>query len=129
MARTVRKSAHGSRKSQPGARSGARGLASTEAGATVAPAMIPRYTPADLEALWSPRRRYLAWLDVELAACEAMERAGIVPEGTAAAVRPVADKLDAARIDEIELTTKHDVIAFLTHVEELAGPPARWLHR
>ena len=91
--------------------------------------MIPRYTPKDHEQLWSSDTRYRTWLEVELAACEAMERAGVVPAGTAEAVRPVADRLDAARIDEIELTTKHDVIAFLTHVEELAGPPARWLHR
>ncbi len=95
----------------------------------LAVAMIPRYTPDDFAELWSDRRRYLTWLEVELAACEAMEEAGIVPAGTAAQVRPVADRLDAARIDEIEATTRHDVIAFLTLVEELAGPPARWLHR
>jgi adenylosuccinate lyase len=91
--------------------------------------MIPRYTPAEYEQLWSPLARYRTWLEIELAACEAMERAGIVPTGTAAAVRPVMDRLDPDRIDQIELETKHDVIAFLTHVEELAGPPARWLHR
>jgi len=91
--------------------------------------MIPRYTPDDFAALWSPRRKYLSWLEVELAACEAMERAGLVPAGTAAEVRPVAERLDPDRIDAIELETRHDVIAFLTHVEELAGPPARWLHR
>ncbi|MBX3250920.1 MAG: adenylosuccinate lyase [Myxococcales bacterium] len=91
--------------------------------------MIPRYTPRDFEALWSAERRFQAWFDIELAACEAMERAGLVPEGTAAKVRPFRDRLDAARIDEIERTTRHDVIAFLTHVEELAGEPARWLHR
>jgi adenylosuccinate lyase len=91
--------------------------------------MIPRYTPKDHEQLWSSETKYRTWLEVELAACEAMERAGIVPAGTAEAVRPVIDRLDANRIDEIEVTTKHDVIAFLTHVEELAGPPARWLHR
>src|SRR3970282_2052370 len=91
--------------------------------------MIPRYTPDDFKELWSDARRYRAWLDVELAACEAMERAGVVPAGTAAEVRPVASRLDSKRIDEIEGTTRHDVIAFLTHVEELAGAPARWLHR
>ena len=91
--------------------------------------MIPRYTPSDFASLWSPERRFQVWLEVELAACEAMERAGIVPAGTAATVRPVIDRLDPDRIDQIELETKHDVIAFLTHVEELAGPPARWLHR
>src|SRR5690606_10656757 len=67
--------------------------------------------------------------DVEIAACEAMERAGLVPEGTAAKVRPFRVALDPDRIDEIERVTRHDVIAFLTHVEELAGEPARWLHR
>jgi len=91
--------------------------------------MIPRYTPEDFAHLWSAGRRYGTWLEVELAACVAMERAGLVPEGTAAAVRPFADRLDPDRIDEIERTTRHDVIAFLTHVEELAGEPARWLHR
>jgi adenylosuccinate lyase len=91
--------------------------------------MIPRYSPPDLVALWSPSRKLATWLDVELAACAAMERAGTVPEGTADAVRgAVGDRLDPDRVDEIERETRHDVIAFLTHVEELAGPPARWLH-
>jgi adenylosuccinate lyase len=91
--------------------------------------VIPRYTPADLAELWSPARRFSVWLDVEIAACEAMEEARLVPLGTAAGIRGRALTLDAARIDEIERTTKHDVIAFLTHVEELAGIDARWLHR
>ena len=91
--------------------------------------MIPRDTPKEFAALWSPETKFQTWLAVELAACEAMERAGIVPVGTAAEVRPVASRIDVARIDQIELETKHDVIAFLSHVEELAGAPARWLHR
>jgi adenylosuccinate lyase len=91
--------------------------------------MIPRYSPADLVELWSADRRYAIWLEVELAACEAMENANLVPAGTAAAIRAKNVKLDADRIEEIERTTKHDVIAFLTHVEELAGADARWLHR
>lgn len=91
--------------------------------------MIPRYTPKDFAELWSDRRRFETWFDVELAACEAMERAGIVPVGTANKVRPFRSQLQPARIDEIEATTRHDVIAFLTHVEELAGADARWLHR
>src|SRR5262252_2855656 len=91
--------------------------------------MIPRYTRAELAALWSDSARYENWLRVELAACEAMEAAGSVPAGTAAAVRAkAAGKLDPARILEHEERTRHDVIAFLTHVEELAGEPARWLH-
>lgn len=91
--------------------------------------MIPRYTPSDFATLWSPEHRYQVWLEVELAACESMEEAGIVPSGTAARIRAKNVTLDAARIDEIERTVKHDVIAFLTHVEEQAGQDARWLHR
>jgi adenylosuccinate lyase len=91
--------------------------------------MIDRYSRPELAALWSDASRYALWLDVELAVCEAMEPRGTVPPGTAAAVRARAEgKLDADRINEIEKTTRHDVIAFLTHVEELAGEPARWLH-
>ncbi len=90
--------------------------------------MIPRYTPEEFAALWSSASRYDAWLTVELAACEAMENAELVPRGTAARIRDKGIELDVARIDEIERTVKHDVIAFLTHVEELAGADARWLH-
>src|SRR4051794_31502237 len=93
--------------------------------ASFGPAMIPRYTPKDFAELWSDRRRFETWFDVEIAACEAMERAGIVPAGTAEQVKPFRDKLNPTRIDEIEAVTRHDVIAFLTHVEELAGAPAR----
>jgi adenylosuccinate lyase len=91
--------------------------------------VIPRYTPADFAELWSPAHRYAVWLEVELAACEAMEDAALVPRGTAANIRGKQIALNPARIDEIERITKHDVIAFLTHVEELAGIEARWLHR
>ncbi len=91
--------------------------------------MIPRYTPPELLQLWSPERRYQIWLDVELAACEAMEDEGLVPKGIAEKIRAKKLVLDANRIEEIERTVKHDVIAFLTHVEELAGADARWLHR
>src|SRR5688572_1750758 len=91
--------------------------------------MIDRYTRPPLAAIWSDSRRYDVWLQVELAACEAMGAAGSVPKGTAAAVRERrAGKLNRPRILEIENRTRHDVIAFLTHVEELAGEPARWLH-
>lgn len=91
--------------------------------------MISRYSRPELTQLWSDGARYEAWLAVELAACEAMEREGVVPQGTAAAVRGKAEgRLDPERILEHERVTRHDVIAFLTHVEELAGEPARWLH-
>jgi adenylosuccinate lyase len=91
--------------------------------------MIPRYSPKEFVELWSDRSKYTTWLEVELCACEAMENAGLVPAGTAAGLRAQRLLLDPKRIDEIEATTRHDVIAFLTHVEELAGPSARWLHR
>ncbi len=91
--------------------------------------MIPRYTPADFAHLWSDAHRFATWLRVEIAACQAMEDAGVVPSGTAARLLAANPTLDPARIDAIEQITRHDVIAFLTHVEELAGEPARWLHR
>jgi adenylosuccinate lyase len=91
--------------------------------------MIDRYSRKELRALWSDQRRFDTWLTVELAACQAMEEEGTVPKGTAERVRSrAAGKLDPARILEIEEKTRHDVIAFLTHVEELAGEDARWLH-
>ncbi|MDH3654882.1 MAG: adenylosuccinate lyase [Myxococcales bacterium] len=91
--------------------------------------MIPRYTPAEFQDLWSQKRKYETWFDIEVAACRAMESAGLVPAGTADAVAPFRAQLDPDAIDEIEKVTRHDVIAFLTHVEGLAGEPARWLHR
>ena len=91
--------------------------------------MIARYSRPELAALWDDAYRFEQWLAIELAVCEAMEQAGTVPTGTATKVREAAQgKLNPARILEIEQKTRHDVIAFLTHVEELAGEPARWLH-
>ncbi len=91
--------------------------------------MIPRYSRPELTALWEDSYRFELWLDIELAACREMEKLGTVPAGTADKVKAAAaGKLDAKRILEIEATTRHDVIAFLTHVEQLAGEPARWLH-
>lgn len=91
--------------------------------------MIPRYSRPELAGLWSDASRFELWLEIELAVCEAMEKQGSVPAGTAEKVRKAASgKLDPAQILEIEATTRHDVIAFLTHVEALAGEPARWLH-
>lgn len=89
--------------------------------------MIARYTHPEMGRIWSEVRRYEAWLQVEVAAAEAMAEAGIVP---AEAARDLRDKgaFDIARIDEIEKTTQHDVIAFTTSVAEHVGPSARWLH-
>jgi len=89
--------------------------------------MIERYARGEMVAVWSDAARYETWLAVELAACEAMEVEGHVPPGTAAAIRGVV-RLDPPRILEIEQRTRHDVIAFLTHIEEQAGEHARWLH-
>ena len=91
--------------------------------------MIERYSRPEFAEIWSDASRFETWLRVELSVCRAMEKRGLVPKGTADAVSTKSlGKLDAARIGEIEATTRHDVIAFLTHVEELAGEPARWLH-
>ena len=89
--------------------------------------MIPRYTHPDMGAIWSDRRRYETWMEVELAAADAMADAGIVPLEAARDLRARAG-FDVARIEEIEQTTQHDVIAFTTAVAEKAGPSARWLH-
>ena len=94
--------------------------------------MVPRYTPEDVGALWSEAHKLETWLRVELAATEAMAQAGLVPAEDLAALQTSAKTVDfealAKRADEIEKTTKHDVIAFLTAFEELAGPPSRHIH-
>src|SRR5438045_8291776 len=93
--------------------------------------MIPRYSRPEMVALWTPERRYQTWLQVEIAAGRAMAESGLVPRD---AIEECAKKggtfsaQDAARIDEIEKTTRHDVIAFLTFMEERIGPSARHLH-
>jgi adenylosuccinate lyase len=89
--------------------------------------MIARYTHPEMGRIWSEERRYETWLQVEVAAAEAMAEAGIVP---ADAARTLGEKgaFDIARIDEIEKVTRHDVIAFTTAVAERVGPAARWLH-
>src|SRR4051795_3766941 len=89
--------------------------------------MIGRYTHPEMGAIWSEQRRYDAWLQVELAATDAMADAGIVPADAARELRAKAS-FDPARIEEIEQTTQHDVIAFTTAVAEKVGPSARWLH-
>src|SRR4051794_11463552 len=89
--------------------------------------MIPRYTNPEMGRIWSDQRKYETWLQVEIAAVEAMARSGIVPT---AAARDIRDKgaFDISRIEEIEQVTQHDVIAFTTSVAEHVGPSARWLH-
>ena len=89
--------------------------------------MIPRYTNPEMGRIWSDQRKYETWLQVELAAVDAMARAGIVPPDAARDIRARA-AFDIARIEEIEQVTQHDVIAFTTAVAEHVGPSARWLH-
>ncbi len=89
--------------------------------------MIPRYSRERMTAVWSPENRYRTWLDIEIRACEAMARRGEIP---AASLRRIKSRagFDVARIDEIEKTTKHDVIAFLTSVTEKVGEDGRFIH-
>src|SRR5712691_1143334 len=89
--------------------------------------MIQRYTHPDMGRIWSDQRRYETWLLVETAAAEAMAAAGIIPPDAARDIRE-RGAFDIARIEEIEQTTQHDVIAFTTAVAEHVGPSARWLH-
>jgi len=90
--------------------------------------MIPRYTNPEMGRIWSDQRKYETWLQVELAAVDAMARAGIVPEDAARDIRARAT-FTIDRIEDIEQVTQHDVIAFTTAVAEAIGPEsARWLH-
>ncbi|HEU4683765.1 MAG TPA: adenylosuccinate lyase [Nitrospira sp.] len=89
--------------------------------------MIDRYTRPKMKAIWDLRHKYEIWLEVELQACAAFERAGQAPRGTAAKIRKRA-KIDVARIAEIEKVTKHDVIAFLESLADSVGPEHRFLH-
>jgi adenylosuccinate lyase len=89
--------------------------------------MILRYTHPEMGAIWSDQRRYETWLEVELAAADAMAEAGLIPREAAAELRAKA-AFDPKRIEEIEAVTQHDVIAFTTAVTETVGPAARYLH-
>jgi len=93
--------------------------------------MILRYARPDLVALWSPQTRYRIWFEIEAHAADAMAELGVIPPSAAQAIwakgRDAA--FDPDRIDAIEQVTKHDVIAFLTHVAEIVGPEARFLHQ
>jgi adenylosuccinate lyase len=89
--------------------------------------MISRYTHPEMGRIWTEQRRYETWLAVELAAADVMAEAGLIPAEAARDLHAKA-RFDIARIEEIEATTHHDVIAFTTAVAEHVGPPARWLH-
>ncbi len=89
--------------------------------------MIDRYTLPRMGSIWTPQRKYECWLEVELAACQAMEDMGQVPRGLAKRIRKNVS-INPARIAAIEKVTKHDVIAFLESIAEQAGKDARFLH-
>ena len=80
-----------------------------------------------MTAIWSPENRYRKWLDIEILACEAMAERGEIPLSSLKNIKEKAG-IDVNRIDEIEKTTKHDVIAFLTSVTEKVGEDGRFLH-
>ena len=89
--------------------------------------MIERYTNPEMGRIWRDQHKYETWLQVEIAAADAMARAGIIPAEAARDIRERGD-FDIAHIEEIEQTTQHDVIAFTTAVADHVGPSARWLH-
>jgi len=90
--------------------------------------MIPRYSRTPMTEIWDSANKYQIWLDIELYACEAMEKLGKVPKGTSKKIK-AKSCINEKRIDQIEKKVKHDVIAFLTSISEYAGPPARFLHQ
>jgi adenylosuccinate lyase len=93
--------------------------------------MIPRYTRPEMAAIWSPETRFRIWFEIEAYAADAMAELGMIPKAAAKKIwaKGKAAEFDIARIDEIERETKHDVIAFLTHLAEIVGPEARFVHQ
>ena len=94
-------------------------------------AMIPRYTRPEMAAIWSPEQRFRIWFEIEAHAADAMAELGLIPKDAARIIRDKGGKakFDIARIDAIEAEVKHDVIAFLTHLAEIVGPEARFVHQ
>src|SRR5881409_575643 len=92
--------------------------------------MIPRYNRPEMAAIWDPQTRYRIWFEIEAHAADAMAELGVIPKAAAKAIweKGKHAKFDVARIDEIESEVKHDVIAFLTHLAEIVGPEARFVH-
>jgi adenylosuccinate lyase len=93
--------------------------------------MIPRYTRPQMAAIWSPETRFRIWFEIEAHAADAMAALGMIPKAAAKKIwaKGKAAQFDIARIDEIERVTRHDVIAFLTHLAEIVGPEARFVHQ
>src|ERR1700760_249275 len=93
--------------------------------------MILRYSRPEMVAIWEPQTRFRIWFEIEAHACDALAEIGVIPKESAKAIWEKADHVtfDVARIDEIERVTKHDVIAFLTHLAEFIGPDSRFVHQ
>lgn len=93
--------------------------------------MIPRYARDEMVAIWSPETKFRIWFEIEAHACDALAEAGVIPKEAAATIweRGGTATFDIERIDEIERETKHDVIAFLTHLAEIVGDDARFVHQ
>ncbi len=93
--------------------------------------MIPRYSRAEMTSIWEPQTRFRIWFEIEAHAADAMAELGVIPKDAAKTIWAKAKgaTFDIARIDEIERETKHDVIAFLTHLAEIVGPEARFVHQ
>ena len=93
--------------------------------------MIPRYSRPDMVAIWSPETKFRIWYEIEAHACDAQADLGVIPKDAAQAVWKAKDvEFDVAKIDEIEAVTKHDVIAFLTHLADIIGQTeARFVHQ
>src|SRR6478672_1906076 len=93
--------------------------------------MIPRYSRPDMVAIWEPQTRFRIWFEIEAHACDALAEIGTIPKESAKAIWDGAGNVtfDVDRIDEIERVTKHDVIAFLTHLAEFIGPESRFVHQ
>ena len=93
--------------------------------------MIPRYSRPEMVSIWAPQTRFKIWFEIEAHACDAMAEIGVIPKESAKAIWEKAGhvEFDVARIDEIERVTKHDVIAFLTHLAEFIGPDSRFVHQ
>jgi adenylosuccinate lyase len=93
--------------------------------------MIPRYTRPEMASIWEPQTRFKIWFEIEAHAADALAELGTIPKEAAKTIWAKARNatFDVARIDEIERETKHDVIAFLTHLAEIVGPEARFVHQ
>lgn len=93
--------------------------------------MIPRYSRPEMVAIWSPETKFRIWFEIEAHACDALAELGVIPKEAAKTIweKGGAATFDIDRIDEIERETKHDVIAFLTHLSEIVGPDARFVHQ